>query len=236
MNSTKHCNTIHGRLLGAVALGVFLLVAGCGGNGDGDKEPACDPGAADCECKDGDTCNEGLECKDGKCVKPTEPGCTKGAKDCECKDDGTCDTGLECKDGKCATATEPGCTKGAKDCECKDDGTCDTGLECKDGKCAVAAATGAGLTVGNAAVRSCDVVFVSEGAVVKYAAGVRGVTAVKGARIALSFTATKDEAFTEPVASIAGPGGEALSGLAPEKLECYDRLGAVVSEPGLQLK
>ena len=62
------------------------------------------------------------------------------------------------------------------------------------------------------------------------------MTARRGDRLALSFTAKKDAAFVGPVASVTGADGKALTGLAPEKAACFDRLGKAVATPDVKIQ
>jgi len=213
-----------------VAAGLVLatmLAAGCKSGGGGNT-PVCTPGADACACKADKTCDTGLTCNANVCQGAA---CTPGADGCACKADGSCDTGLACQDKVCK---EPACVAGTLDCPCKADNTCDAGLACLESACKAQAGTG--LVVGSAAARACDVVFNLAGATVALSKDVTGVTARRGDRVAVSFTAKTDAAFAGPVASVTGPGGKALSGITPDKAECYDRLGKVVSDPGVKVQ
>ena len=159
------------------------------------------------------------------------PACTAGADGCACRADGTCDAGLACQDLVCGA---PACTTGTLGCPCRADNKCDAGLSCGNGACA--AVTGTGLVVGGAEVRACDVVFAAAGATAVFSQDVVGVTARRGERIALSFTAKKDAAFAGPVASVTGADGKAVAGLAPEKASCFDRLGKAVATPDVKVQ
>jgi len=142
-----------------------------------------------------------------------------------------CDGDLQCTDGLCKA---PACVAGTMGCPCRTGGACDTGLECIDAACQAAAGTG--LFVGSAAARACDVVLLAPDATASFGTSVSGVSARRGDRLALSFVAKGDAALDGPVASVTGGDGKALSGLTPEKAQCYDRLGAAVAEPGVEVK
>jgi len=124
------------QVLGLISSVALLACAACGGDS---KKETCPAGAENCACGAEDSCNEGLECKDGFCVKAAEE-CPAGTNGCPCNEDGTCQPGgaetLECKEGLCVPeGTEVG---GLGD-PCGEDKPCGvhegTQLECKEGTC-----------------------------------------------------------------------------------------------------
>lgn len=159
------------------------------------------------------------------------PTCTPGEKACACKTDGTCDTGLACQDNVC---NEPACVAGTLDCPCRTGDLCDAGLVCQESTCK--AQVGTGLVVGSPAARACDVVFNVAGAVVVISRDVTGAIARRDDRVSVSFAAKEDAAFTGPVAAVTSADGNALTGLTPEKAECYDRLGKAIADPGVEVQ
>lgn len=242
-----------------VVIGAALAAWSCSSGST--NNPTCTPGAESCECKADGSCYTGLECRDKKCRKPA--ACTPGAQNCECKADGTCDTGLECRDKQCRQPAA--CTPGTEDCKCKTDGSCDNSLECKDNKCqqkscppgamgcackadkscstgldcknnTCVASKGSGLFVANADVRACDIVFTAKGVKVAFTNEVTGVIATKGEKIAVSFTINADKLPTGPIASMTDDQGQPLSGITPDTVKCYDRMGKTIAKPGVILR
>lgn len=171
----------------------------------------------------------GAGCGSGGSENP--PACIAGASGCACKVDGTCDGDLQCSDSLCVAPT---CVAGTMGCPCRTGAACDNGLQCTADVCGAPAGTG--LVVGHAAVRACDIVFDAPGATVAYASQVTGVTARRGDRVALSFAAKADAALDGPVAAVTGSDGTVLAGVAPQKAECFDRLGQAVADPVVTLR
>jgi hypothetical protein len=66
----------------------------------------CPAGQPGCACAEGETCNDGLICRQGICanLSPCPPERT-GTETCQCTPAGACDPGLECTMGLC---TNPG--------------------------------------------------------------------------------------------------------------------------------
>ena len=202
-------------------------------------ESTCPAGAEGCACYANGTCDSKdgvvMVCQQQVCTVPDAP--TPGDLGDPCDGDNPCGlhdgTQLECREGTCQLPVT--CPAGTFGCPC-DGGTCQAGLQCVSDACQAAA--GSGLFVGSAEVRACDVLIEKEGADVQYASGVLGVTARDGARLALSFTARTDAAQTGPVGALVGTDGQALdvTGLKPVKVECYDRHGTTVADPGIELR
>jgi len=200
---------------------------------------SCPAGSEGCACYANATCDSKdgvvMACEDSVCVVPGTP--PPGGLGDACDGDHPCGrhegAELECREATCQLPV--GCPAGTFGCPC-DAGACQGGLACVDDTCQAAA--GSGLFVGNADVRACDVLLEKEGADVQYAPGVLGVTARDGARLALSFAARTDAALSGPVGALVGADGQALdvTGLPPVKVECYDRHGAAVAAPGVELK
>jgi hypothetical protein len=140
---------------------------------------------------------------------------------------------LQCKDNKCVKGAS--CTAGTEGCECKADGTCDTGLECKDNKCVKAQPTASGLFIKDQTVRACDLVYKVADLKATFGQGVKGVVKHKGGRTAVSFIAAVDKAFDGAVLTLTDGNGAKLKVL-PDTVECYDRAGKAVAEPGLEMK
>lgn len=71
------------------------------GNGTGDTSDTggetCPPGSPGCDCYGNGTCDDGLECTEGKCI---EPSCIPGEENCTCND-GLCLGGLMCEENIC---------------------------------------------------------------------------------------------------------------------------------------
>ncbi len=201
--------------------------------------PGCPTGTLDCPCGPGDTCGEhegtALVCTDGTCRLAT---CPAGQIGCPCGPDDSCGshegTALVCTAGTCQL---PGCPAGTNGCPCTAQGGCDTGLECQANVCGPPAAL-RGVTVGNAAVRACGLVIELPAADVRFADTVTGASKRLGDRLALSFTAKGDAAFAAPVAAIVDGAGAPLNlaGVTPTEVECFDRHGAAVANPGLGLQ
>ena len=63
---------------------------------------------------------------------------------------------------------------------------------------------------------------------------VKGVSLLRGERLALAFTSLEDAPFDEPPVRLSSQGGEE-SEASVESATCYDRVGRVVTDPGLTL-
>ena len=218
------------KLLFGLGVVVLVVIAGCS-SGSNNQNTRCTPGTQDCKCKADGSCDTGLECKANKCVKSAS--CTPGTLDCKCKADGSCDTGLECKANKCVKSAS--CTPGTLDCKCKADGSCDTGLECKANKC-VKPQQQNGLTIGNDKVRSCDLLFAIKGLQAEFSEGVRGVVKHGDGKTAISLISTTDTAFNGVVATLTDIDGQEVSGITPDEVHCYDRLGKEIDAPGVEIR
>ncbi len=199
---------------------------------------SCNTGDEGCKCYDNNTCNGDLQCIDGICQNQDCPAGTEG---CACIDGTTCNQGLECNDnGICQRA---GCTPGTEGCEC-DNGACNEGLECIDDICKEPThVTEKGFKVGNGNVRACDVLFdigSSKAESVKFADVVIGRSVKRKTKIAVSFTAKADSSLdTAPIFTFvdsSGNGIQDVSGISVVEVHCFDRKGAVVSDPQVSLK
>jgi hypothetical protein len=201
----------------------------------------CPDGAEGCPCYANGTCDSKdgvvMACEQDVCVVPGTP--PQGDLGDACDADRPCGTHdgaqLECREGTCQLPVT--CPAGTFGCPC-DAGTCQAGLACVADACQAAA--GGGLVVDSADVRACDVLLEgAAGVEAQYGAAVLGVTARDGARLALSFAARTDAALTAPVAALVDGGtGEALAAgaVTVSTVTCYDRHGAAVAAPGVELK
>ena len=200
----------------------------------------CPDGAEGCPCYANGTCDSKdgvvMACEQDVCVVPGTP--PQGDLGDPCDADSPCGTHdgteLECREATCQLPVT--CPAGTFGCPC-DAGACQGGLVCTADTCQ--AAVGSGLVVGNADVRACDVLLENAAGVdVQYAATVLGVTARDEARLALSFSARSDAALPAPVGALAGAGGAAVdpADVTMSKAVCYDRHGAAVADPGIELK
>ena len=98
-------------------------------------ESSCPSGSADCPCRVGSVCDEGLSCEIGRCLDPRCP--ERGVEGCPC-DAGRCNDGLTCTRTTdavlcAACADTPPFELG---CLCNRDDQCSSG-RCFAGQCAV---------------------------------------------------------------------------------------------------
>lgn len=94
-----------------------------------------------------------------------------------------------------------------------------------------------GLTVGNAAVRACDVLLEERETQivgVEFAQAVRGESGRMSPRFAFAFSATRDEGFEGTVAKLKLRGEDA-SGFSKLEVSCFDRAGQKVAAPDVRL-
>jgi hypothetical protein len=127
---------------GQGGIGGELPTGGKGGAGVPDAGPPpepdarlCTPGAADCPCDEGNSCDPGLFCAGGICRVPQ---CDLGDEGCTCFADGTCRTApngraMECVENVCRVPAA--CLPGSLNCGCAAMDRCDGGLFCQDGTC-----------------------------------------------------------------------------------------------------
>lgn len=196
-------------------------------------EVTCSAGTVGCACNAGGGCEGALVCTDGVCG--AAPG---GALGDPCGDAAPCGkhtdgSPLTCTEGICRITVV--CTPGTQGCPCNA-GSCGAGLACKEDVCDPDGNAG-GFTVSNPAVRACGLVIEVPGAAVAFGDGVIGRTRREGARLAVTFVAASDAPLGVIGAITDGQGGALdLSGVTPVGLECFDRLGAPVTAPGLSLQ
>lgn len=229
----------------------------------------CPKGEKGCACNEG-ACDDGLTCRDDKC-ETAAATCADGREGCPCYPNSTCDGDLLCTENVCATAPDPGtlggscgetqacllhdgiqllchdgvcvlpedCPAGSEGCACNN-GHCQDSLECQQDLC-VPVTLLDGITVANATVRACDVMFNlgnTGASKVVFDAAIVGKYRKDKDRMALSFTARQDQAFTGPIAQVTDASGSPvdISAVTPSTLRCYDRLGAVVDAPQVSLR
>ena len=130
------------------------------------------------------------------------------------------------------------CPEGTLNCPCRASNLCDDGLTCANNACVTVTADG--VVVGNSLVRSCDLLLnigTTTVADVSFDSTVIGRFRTKPQRLALAFTARGDSALGG-VADLIGADGQpiALSAITVEQATCYDRLGAAVADPAIQLR
>ncbi|MBI5493460.1 MAG: hypothetical protein HY904_00435 [Deltaproteobacteria bacterium] len=130
------------------------------------------------------------------------------------------------------------CAEGTAGCPCRATNPCDTGLTCTNNVCT---ATGAGgLVIGNAAVRSCDVLLtVANASAVQatFGSGVVGKSRAKGDKLGLSFLSRTD-AVPTAVVELKDAAGAVVpfSTVTVAEATCYDHLGAAVATPQVTLR
>jgi hypothetical protein len=193
---------------------------------------APDPGELNGACDETIACStyEGqqLDCIEGTCQLPD---CLSGLVGCPCAALATCDDptvdGEACVDGICQVA---GCEPGSLGCACGEGGACNAGLECVADICR--SADGVWLTVGDPAVRACDVLLAANGGrvgLVTFEATVLGETMSRAPRTAVSFSGRADATLVGDVARIELLDTVAGAAVTVESATCYDSLGQAIT-------
>jgi hypothetical protein len=172
-----------------------------------------------------------LTCVAGECQLP---GCANGAVGCGCHAGACTEAQTTCTDSLCVPT---GCTAGTAACVCAA-GMCDTSTRCVNGTCQYP--TRLTLGVGNAAVRSCDVVVTESARTldkVVFPANVVGEFYRRAPKTGVSFTLKTDAAATATVATLEFTGTTAVAAtdvtLTPT---CFDKSGQAVAAPDVQLR
>jgi len=99
------------RALGSTLLASLTAISsGCGDNQSnqlaGDSQ--CTVGTETCTCTEGGSCDSGLTCLSGICVRAENPkACELGSEACGCTAGGSCHPGLECLSGICVSRPTP---------------------------------------------------------------------------------------------------------------------------------
>jgi len=140
--------------------------------------------------------------------------------------------------GNGGTDSSTPCPEGTLNCACRASNLCDDGLTCTNNVCVTVTADG--VVVGNSAVRSCDILLnigATTVADVAFDSSVIGRFRTKPQRLAIAFTA-RDDSSLGGVADLIGSDGQPLDPgtITVEQATCYDRLGAAVADPAVQLR
>ena len=127
----------------------------------------------------------------------------------------------------------PACTPGTQDCACRE-GSCDEGLICRTDLC-VTAPTQTGLSIGNEQARACELLLtgVDDQVEVAFGSAIKGQAIREGERLAVSFSATADQAISADQVNVSRDDGASLAGLQIERARCFDRNGSVIDGAGV---
>ena len=127
------------------------------------------------------------------------------------------------------------CAPGGAGCACLAGGLCGAGLVCDTGLCR--AVSTSGLTVTNAAARSCEVVLVEAGTEVlgvDFADGTLGTQVHESPRTAVTFTRQTDTPFAAGAVTVRRTDGMGAA-VTLSHARCFDREGNALPGDSLRL-